>query len=317
MILMLAVASVLATVASARAQDASAEVLFRDGDRLMAEGKLTAACTAFEASNRVEARAGTLIRLGDCREKNGQLASAWSAYADAESRAKDPTKQKVAAAKVRRLEPRLSRLTISVATPVAALVIHRDRIAIDPALWSRALPIDGGAYVIRATADGFAPWQATVAVPDQDGVVTVVVPALRALPRAATLPRSARDRTDAPPASSERSRRLSGKRKAAIGLGAGGVAVLGAAIALGVQARGLEGDAARLCPAVMCARAGEANDLLDRASTRARFANLGYGLGGAALAGAAILWLVGGSSATQPGVAIVPSGAGAAVIGRF
>ena len=228
MILMLAVASVLATVASARAQDASAEVLFRDGDRLMAEGKLTAACTAFEASNRVEARAGTLIRLGDCREKNGQLASAWSAYADAESRAKDPTKQKVAAAKVRRLEPRLSRLTISVATPVAALVIHRDRIAIDPALWSRALPIDGGAYVIRATADGFAPWQATVAVPDQDGVVTVVVPALRALPRAAQPPRSARDRTDATPASSEQSRRLSGKRKAAIGLGAGGVAVLGA-----------------------------------------------------------------------------------------
>src|SRR5436190_2215525 len=32
----------------------------------MAEGKLAQACDAFEASNRVEQRAGTLIRLGEC-----------------------------------------------------------------------------------------------------------------------------------------------------------------------------------------------------------------------------------------------------------
>jgi len=46
----------------------------------MAEGKLAQACQAFEASNRVEPTAGTLILLGECREQNQQLASAWSAY---------------------------------------------------------------------------------------------------------------------------------------------------------------------------------------------------------------------------------------------
>jgi len=43
-------------------------------------------CEAFDASNRLEPRAGTLIALGDCREKNQQLASAWSAYKDALTR---------------------------------------------------------------------------------------------------------------------------------------------------------------------------------------------------------------------------------------
>src|SRR5206468_11468525 len=64
-----------ATGGRARAQSAEAEALFSDGDRPMTAGKLAEACDAFEASNRIEARAGTLIRLGECRAKNNQLAS--------------------------------------------------------------------------------------------------------------------------------------------------------------------------------------------------------------------------------------------------
>ena len=55
-----------------------------------------------------------MIRIGECREKNYQLASAWSAYKDALNRVKDPRKKKVAAAKVAEFEPKLSYLTISV-----------------------------------------------------------------------------------------------------------------------------------------------------------------------------------------------------------
>src|SRR4051812_9331394 len=77
-------------VGPAHAQNAQAERLFDEGNKLMADGKLAQACTAFEASNRVEPRAGTLIRLGECREKNHQLASAWSAYKDARNLATDP-----------------------------------------------------------------------------------------------------------------------------------------------------------------------------------------------------------------------------------
>ena len=77
----------------AYAQSAEAEAAFGEGDRLMAAGKIAEACDAFEASNRVEQRAGTLIRLGECREKNRQLASAWSAYKDALTRVRDPRKR--------------------------------------------------------------------------------------------------------------------------------------------------------------------------------------------------------------------------------
>ena len=98
----------------AHAQSAEAEALFDDGNRLMADGQLAPACEAFEASNRVEPRAGTLILLGLCREQNQQLASAWSAYKDALIRVKDPNKRELARGKVVALEPRLSYLTVSV-----------------------------------------------------------------------------------------------------------------------------------------------------------------------------------------------------------
>ena len=175
---------------AALAQDAAAEVLFQDGDRLMREGKLAEACDAFEASNRIEPRTGTLIRLGDCREKRGQLASAWSAYADASARAKDPAKKQVADAKVAALGPRLSKLTITVAQPVAELAITRDGAPIDRALWGRAVPVDGGDLVLRATALGFQPWEQTVAVPVEGGAVTVDVPRLELI--------AARDWRDVP-----------------------------------------------------------------------------------------------------------------------
>src|SRR5215510_13654601 len=105
---------ILAAGSPARAQSAKAEALFDDGNRLMAGGKLAQACEAFEASNRIEPRAGTLIRLGDCREQNRQLASAWSAYKDASKLATDPRKQKFATTRAASLEPRLSYLTIAV-----------------------------------------------------------------------------------------------------------------------------------------------------------------------------------------------------------
>src|SRR3569833_2868202 len=106
---------ILLTVsATAHAQNAAAESLFNDGERMMKEGKLTEACQAFEGSNRSEARAGTLINIGLCREQNNQLASAWSAFKDALTRVKDPNKKQLATQHANAIEPRLSYLTISV-----------------------------------------------------------------------------------------------------------------------------------------------------------------------------------------------------------
>src|SRR5262245_16776669 len=120
--------------------------MFNQGDARMKQGKIAEACDAFDASNRIEPRAGTLIRLGECREQLQQLASAWSAYKDALSRAKDPKKKEIATAKVKELEAKLSYLTIKVAGPGAGLIVKRNGQSVDSALWNIAIPINGGTY---------------------------------------------------------------------------------------------------------------------------------------------------------------------------
>src|ERR1044071_8848999 len=152
----IAATSALLAAGPAFAQSAEAAALFGEGDSLMKQGKIAEACDAFEASNKVEARAGTLIRLGECREANHQLASAWSAYKDALSRVKDPKKKDIASAKVAELEPRLSYLTITVA-PTDGLAITRNGQPLDPVLWNPARRVNGGDYPIVARAPGM-PW---------------------------------------------------------------------------------------------------------------------------------------------------------------
>jgi hypothetical protein len=171
------------SVGRAHAQNAEAEVLFTDANRLIAEGKLAEACDAFEASNRVEPGAGTLLALGQCREQNHQLASAWSAYKDALSRAKDSRKRDFATARIKALEPRLSYLTVSVPddSRIDGLTLTRNGKSFDPALWSRALPVDGGVYLIAGNAPGRQPWQATAQVPADGAKISIEVPKLEEL----------------------------------------------------------------------------------------------------------------------------------------
>src|SRR5262249_13795797 len=106
--------SELGTGRLAHAESPEAEALFNDAGKLMADGKLAAACVASDASNRIEPRAGPLIRLGECRELTHQIASAWSAYKDALTRVRDPRKRDLARTRAAALEPRLSYLTVLV-----------------------------------------------------------------------------------------------------------------------------------------------------------------------------------------------------------
>lgn len=171
---------ILFGVSRAHAQNAQAERLFEEGNKLMADGKLAQACAAFEASNRVEPRAGTLIRLGECREQNHELASAWSAYKDASNLASDPRKRKFATTRAAALEPRLSSLIVAVSDPsrIRGLAVTRNGTSLDPMLWNRALPVDGGDHVIAARASGYETWQKTVHIPVEGAKLSVDVPAL-------------------------------------------------------------------------------------------------------------------------------------------
>src|SRR5215470_5226530 len=141
-------ALLVAHAASADSSAAKAEALFRQGRDLMASGKLAEACAAFDASQKLASATTTLFNQADCREKAGQLATAWGLFVEAERQTRGATDaagvklHDVAQTRSTKLEARLSKLTVHVAQPIANLAVLRDGVAIDAAEWNRPLPID-------------------------------------------------------------------------------------------------------------------------------------------------------------------------------
>ncbi len=308
--------------APAHAQNAAAEALFNDGERLMKEGKVAEACDAFQGSNRLEPRAGTMINLGLCREQNKQLASAWVAFKDALTRVKDPKKKAVATARVAAIEPKLSYLTINVPdeSRVEGLVITRNGQPVDAALWNRAVPVDGGSYKIGGSAPGHEEWSTAVDVPVELGKVSVEVPRFKEIVKLVQPVPPEKPVVDKPEPEVEPAPGMfTSKRKIALGVAGFGVVSIGAAIVLGTQAKGYQDDAYALCPepSTPCARADEANALMDKGRTRATMTNVAYGIGGAALIGAAVLWFVGAPSSSEGRVSVKPRANGVDLAVRF
>src|SRR5262249_6041948 len=88
-----------AGTAHAQPAGAQAETLFRQGKDLMAKGKIAEACAAFDASQKLEPTISALLNLAACREKNGQLATAWGLFLEARGcvpggRAADPARRR-------------------------------------------------------------------------------------------------------------------------------------------------------------------------------------------------------------------------------
>src|SRR6187402_336528 len=69
---------------AAQPAETPADALFQEGRDLMTAGKYAEACAAFDASQELKPDIGTLVNQANCREKTGQLASAWGLFADAE-----------------------------------------------------------------------------------------------------------------------------------------------------------------------------------------------------------------------------------------
>lgn len=302
----LSILLVLAALAApARAQSVEAETLFVEGEKLMAAGEVDKACAAFAASNRLEARAGTLINLGLCEEKRQRFASAWIAFREALTRVKDPVKKQVATERAAAVEARLSYLTIELPdAKIDALTVTRDDQPVDPALFGRAIPIDGGQHWVVANAPGRIRWSGAVQIANEHDKATVRIPPLAEGTGPVAVPVAPHD-------SGNRHRGM------AITFGVVGIAALGVGIWGGVTSRSLDRDADALCPdlSMPCTMASEANELLDRRDTRALIANIGYGVAAAGAIAATVAWLTGRTSSSAD-VAVAPARDGATLTVR-
>ncbi len=312
---------------------AEAEQLFREGKRLMGERRFAEACAAFEASQKIEANVVTKLRLADCRELNGQLATAWGLFLQVESDTRRdpalaPYHQK-ARERSAIIEPRLSYLIINVAdgSRTDGLTISRDGVALDEGKWNRALPIDGGEHVIEAKARGREPWTARVTVRAESDKQSVDVPRFDDAAAATQVGGGAAARiggtagsTDSPgygqaadepkPASDVRAtparpmRR--GGRGTALAIGAVGVIAIGAGVGFELSSRGAY-DKSKAEP-----DDDRQADLYGSANRKHRIAQ-GLALGGVGLTAAgAFLWWRGGQPVSR--VAVMPAPGGGATV---
>lgn len=321
-IVVIAALVVSAAVAHAQPSDAEqrADQLFQEGRTLIEAGKFAEACPKFEESQRLDPALGTLLNLADCYERTDRLASALTAFSAAEqqARALGEKKREVAAGdRARSLENRVSRLTITLLSGdrPAGFAVTRNRVAVPAVDFGRPIAVDPGTIVIEATAPDHQPWKSTVEITAARATPQVDIPLLA--PTAVTRPPTG---TDPPPVATTRTIDAGkGRRRLGLIVGGVGVAGLGAGVVIGVLAKGKYDDAiAAHCPGnpPVCDATGVAE--VDDARSLGTLGTLVGGVGVAAIAAGAVLWL------TAPGtrtVEITPTasadGAGVTVSGRF
>jgi hypothetical protein len=282
---------VLAVGTAAADPNPEAEQLFRDGRRLLSEGKPVEACEAFGASAKLEPSVGTYLNLGDCRAKLGQTASAWAAFAAAAGLAREHNDPRGAEAERRRaeLEPKLSYLKID-APRIPNLEIDRDRVATAPGEWGNEVPIDPAHYVFDAKAPGYEPISIAVDIAPGEHKV-VAVPALK---------------VHVIVAAPVEHHVLTPTRDIAIGLGGAGVLGLAIASGLALDANSLENKARAVCPSGQPCHDLNATQESKTAVSRGNIASAIGGVGLGAIAVGVALWFVGRPQETAAVARVVP-----------
>ncbi len=171
-----AVLFTLTATRDVRADAASAQALFDQAKKLMAEKKYAEACPKFEESNKQDPGLGTQMNLALCWASMGRTASAWSMYLDVASQAKaqnQPDREKKARDAAKELEPKLVRLTIEVPTAPDGIEVKRNNAVVGQPTWGTPIPVDPGEIKISAAAPNKKLWETTVKVEKADETVTV------------------------------------------------------------------------------------------------------------------------------------------------
>ncbi len=174
---------------------ATAQALFDQARDEMKDGHFAEACPKLEEAIRLEpSGAGAKLKLAECYEGAGRLASAFATYVVAETAARAAgrtDRASWAAERAAALKPRLSTLTLSVAESAKGqegLSLRRDGREIGRAEWGVGVPVDGGTVVVVAEAPGHIARTWKVDVRAEGDAATVVIEPLEAEPASAPAP---------------------------------------------------------------------------------------------------------------------------------
>ncbi len=144
------------------------------------------ACAKFAESQNIAPGGGTLLNLAVCREKAGNLATAWALFHEAEVVARQERRTRrvaLAQERIKALAPRLPKLTL---TPKGDAEQREFSLELDGATLSQAVfgtpfPVDPGDHTLEASADGYAKWSHTFTI-EEAQFLAVEIPSLVANP---------------------------------------------------------------------------------------------------------------------------------------
>ncbi len=146
-------------------EQAAAEALFRSGKAAASRGDWQTACDRFQESERLEPAPGTLLNLARCREKLGQLASAWKRYGEVAQRLpKEDPRARYSLRKEKELEARVPRLILLPPEDGDVFSVRLGGVSVSAASFGVPLPVDPGAITVTVDAEGREPHQMEVAL---------------------------------------------------------------------------------------------------------------------------------------------------------
>ncbi len=235
----------------------TAEALFQEAKALIRAGNHAAACPKLADSHRLDPAGGTVLALALCQQETRKFASAWAAFREALAWARQDgraDRAKIAEARALELEPRLSRIIVTLSpavTKIPGVVAFHNGTELGENTLGAPLPVDGGRHEVRVTAPGYQEFRRGMAVVDEKGKATVHVERLEPLeppaPKTKPVKEEPRPKPIAPPEPSSDLPPAPGY--VALGLGAVGLA---SATYFGLSARGNADEADQLCPASPC-----------------------------------------------------------------
>jgi len=311
-VLLLVAAAAVSRVAGAApsAQDrAYAEALFQEANKLVQKGQLDAACKKFEASYALDPTLGTKLHSAACYEALGQTASAWAAFNEAAAmaaNAKDTRREKLARARIKKLEKGLPRLIIEVTEGVDGLHVTVDGHALAAAGWGTPLPIDPGTHEITVHAPGYEQWSTSITVADGASTDRLSVPALKkAVNESAEKPAATSSAATEVP--TEHATSGSTQRTVGYVVGGAGIAALALGSYFGLKAKSQTQDADQHCDGKYCDATGLAGH--DDAKRSALYSTIGFGVGLTAVAAGAVL-VITGKPSTESAAWVAPYASG-------
>jgi len=279
--LAIACAAVSSPAHAEASSSAVAEALYEEARGLMKQGKLDQACPKFKQSYDLDPGGGTLLNLAECYEKQGKLASAWSAFKEAQvSAQRDGRSERVSYAKkhIEALEPKLSKITIEVPADAntPGLSVTLDGAELGSAGWNVGVPVDPGPHEVSASATDRRPFNKQIEIAGSGAATTVTIPKLQATAVAAATPRVIDADVEKKPVSSEAGATGNGGRTVGYVLLGAGVVGVGVGSYFGLHAFAQWGTRKDGCVNGCTVEAKKAGD---SAASAALISDIGFGVG--------------------------------------